>query len=158
MYTYDLIKQIATEKIAAMNKEAGLPGLVSEISPLATAGIGALTGAGIGALKERLTTPEEERNYLGSTLLGAAGGLLGSLAHRGMETRNGKTLASAGLHALVPGAALSSLAPDQTGMKFMTQREIAELEDDVINNPNVAPDIKQDIQQYIDLQKRQYGL
>ncbi len=157
MYTYDLIKQIATEKVAAMNKESGLPGLVSEISPLATAGIGALTGMGIGALKERLLNPPEERNYLGSTALGGLGGFLGAMSSRGWGTQGGKTLAAAGLNALPESMLLSLLAPDQTDMKFQTKRELDELTP-MLNNPDIDEETRGYIRQYMANEQKRYGL
>ena len=157
MYTYDLIKQKAVEKVAAMTKGAGLPGLVSEISPLATAGIGALTGMGIGALKERLLNPPEERNYLGSTALGGLGGFLGAMSRRGWGTQGGKTLASAGLSAIPASMLLSLTAPDQTDMKFQTKRELDELTP-MLSDPNVDEETRGYIRQYIANEQQRYGL
>lgn len=157
MNTEELIYNMAMEKIAYMTKEAGLPGLIDEVSPWVTAGVGTLTGAGIGALKERLLVPPEERNYLGSSILGAAGGFFGSMANRGFGTSSGKTLGAAGLQAMPTGALMSLMAPDQTEMKFQTQREMDELSG-LLNDPNLDEDIKADIQSYMTAEKQRYGL
>lgn len=131
--------------------------------PGATAGLGGLAGAGMGALMQYMFNKPNERNYLGGIVNGALGGAVGSLAGRGLGLSGNPSdpaftnAALASMQGALGGTFQSMFTPDNTDMRFQTQREIDEMQQ-MLNDPSIDQETKGYIRQYIAAQKQQYGL
>ena len=143
--TSELIMDMAREKVAAFDWN----------NPMLVAGVGGLTGAAAGATEQYLFNPPEERNYTGALINGGAGGAIGALAGKGAGF--GGDLPSTLLHGGIFGGTLGLYTPDRTDMKFMTQRELQDMQR-YLDSPDADPEMVPYVQAYMADQRREYGL